>query len=288
MSNSHKKIKLKNKLISPILKWAGGKRQLLSEIDLLMPEKKNKYYYEPFLGGGSVLFHLQPKNAVVNDVNQELINVYNIVKNKLTELIEDLKIHQNNAEYFYKIRALDRQSETYSTLSDIQKASRIIFLNKTCFNGLFRVNSIGEFNSPFGSYKNPNIVNEITLNAVSKFFNDNNIIFKCGDFQDSLIDIKKDSFVYLDPPYDPISLSSNFTGYTKTGFGEFEQKRLKDLCDELDSKGIKFLLSNSCTDFIKDLYKNYNIKIIQAKRSINSNSEARGLVDEVLIRNYEQ
>ncbi|EOU1737756.1 DNA adenine methylase [Clostridium perfringens] len=278
----------KNKIIlaAPVLKWVGGKRQLMSEIEKVLP-KTYTTYYEPFIGGGAVLFELQPKKAVINDVNGELINLYNVIKDDVELLIEDLKKHENTPEYFYSIRELDRKKDKYENLSNIEKASRIVYLNKTCFNGLFRVNKAGEFNSPFGKYKNPNIVDEVTLRAVSKYFNKADIKILNGDFEASLKGIRKGAFVYLDPPYDPVSNSANFTGYDKGGFNRDEQIRLKKLCDKLDKKGVKFLLSNSATDFIKDLYKDYNIKIVKAKRAINSNGNARGEVDEVLVRNYE-
>lgn len=278
----------KNKIIlaAPVLKWVGGKRQLMSEIEKVLP-KTYTTYYEPFIGGGAVLFELQPNKAVINDVNGELINLYNVIKDDVELLIEDLKKHENTPEYFYSIRELDRKKDKYENLSNIEKASRIVYLNKTCFNGLFRVNKAGEFNSPFGKYKNPNIVDEVTLKAVSKYFNKADIKILNGDFEASLKGIRKGAFVYLDPPYDPVSNSANFTGYDKGGFNRDEQIRLKKLCDKLDKKGVKFLLSNSATDFIKDLYKDYNIKIVKAKRAINSNGNARGEVDEVLVRNYE-
>ncbi|EGT0000576.1 DNA adenine methylase [Clostridium perfringens] len=278
----------KNKIIlaAPVLKWVGGKRQLMSEIEKVLP-KTYTTYYEPFIGGGAVLFELQPNKAVINDVNGELINLYNVIKDDVELLIEDLKKHENTPEYFYSIRELDRKKDKYENLSNIEKASRIVYLNKTCFNGLFRVNKAGEFNSPFGKYKNPNIVDEVTLKAVSKYFNKADIKILNGDFEASLKGIRKGAFVYLDPPYDPVSNSANFTGYDKGGFNRDEQIRLKKLCDKLDKKGVKFLLSNSATEFIKDLYKDYNIKIVKAKRAINSNGNARGEVDEVLVRNYE-
>ena len=172
-------------------------------------------------------------------------------------------------------------------MSDTEKASRLIYLNKTCYNGLFRVNSMGEFNSPFGSYKSPNIVNEPTLRAIHSYFQNADITFLSGDFEVAVKGLKKGTFVYFDPPYDPVSASSNFTGYTNLGFGKQEQRRLKEVCDKLNAKGIKFLLSNSATDFILDLYKEYNIEKISAKRVINSNANNRGNVDEVLIRNYD-
>ncbi len=274
-----------NHLVTPVLKWVGGKRQLMSEIKKYIP--KFTTYYEPFVGGGAVLFELQPKKAVINDVNEELINLYNVIKFNVEELIQDLKIHKNESGYFYNIRELDRDVETYSTLTPVQRASRVHYLNKTCYNGLFRVNSAGQFNTPFGNYKNPNITNEITLRAVSNYFNEANITFLNVDFEEALRGIRKGSFVYFDPPYDPISDSSNFTGYAKGGFDRNEQIRLKKLCDKLDKQGVKFLLSNSATPFIKELYKEYKIEIIKAKRAINSQADKRGEIDEVLIRNYE-
>lgn len=280
-----KKYEKKNKLVNPILKWVGGKRQLLPEITKLLPDKITTYY-EPFLGGGALLFHLQPKKAFVNDINPELINLYTIIKESPKELIEDLKKHVNESEYFYEVRGLDR-TEKYMTMSNVEKASRILYLNKTCYNGLFRVNSMGEFNTPFGKYKNPKIVEEITINAVSHYFNNSDIRITSCDYKEALKGIRKGSFVYFDPPYDPISDSSSFTGYAKGGFGKEEQIRLKEFCDTLTQKGVKFLLSNSATPFIKELYKDYQINFVRAKRNINSKKELRGEVEEVLIRNYE-
>lgn len=276
----------RNPLVEPVLKWVGGKRQLLKDIEIHIPRKFSTFY-EPFLGGGAVLFHLQPHKAVVNDINEELINVYTVIRDNVEELIEDLKKHKNEAEYFYNIRELDRDKEAYNRLSSIKKASRIIYLNKTCYNGLFRVNQQGEFNTPFGRYKNPNIVNEVTLRAVSNYFIKAQITFKCIDFEESVKGIRKGSFVYFDPPYDPVSDSANFTGYDKGGFDRDEQIRLKQLCDKLNNRNVKFLLSNSATEFILDLYKDYNIAIVKAKRAINSRGDKRGEVNEVLVKNYE-
>lgn len=276
-----------NKLVTPFLKWVGGKRQLIPSIVELLPKNiKNLNYVEPFIGGGAVLFHLQPKNAVINDYNKELINVYNVIKNNLTELIVDLNKHNNNSEYFYKIRGLDR-TEQFHDLTPIQRASRIIYLNKTCFNGLYRVNNAGEFNAPFGYYKNPNIVNEPTLKAVSKYLNSNKIVIQNVDYEIPLKDLNQKSFVYLDPPYHPISESSNFTGYVQGGWDIYDQIRLRDTCNDLNSKGVKFLLSNSSSPQIKELYKDYQINIVKANRVINSNGADRGEIDELLIRNYE-
>jgi len=276
----------KNPLVAPVLKWLGGKRQLLHDIERHIPEKYSTYY-EPFLGGGAVLFALQPQRAVVNDMNEELINVYRVIRDNVDELIEDLKKHKNEADYYYAIRELDRDKGRYRQLDNIKKASRILYLNKTCYNGLFRVNQQGEFNAPFGRHKNPNIVNETTLRAVSHYLNRAKITFRCGDFVEAVKGIRKGSFVYFDPPYDPVSNSANFTGYDKSGFDREEQIRLKKLCDKLNGRGVKFLLSNSATDFILDLYKDYNITIIQAKRIINSKVDKRGRVSEVLVKNYD-
>lgn len=276
-----------DKLVSPILKWVGGKRQLLPEIRTHIP-KKISTYYEPFIGGGAVLFDLQPKKAVINDTNSELINLYKVVKYDVEALIKELANHKNEEDYFYEVRAWDRDHTFYQQLTDIQRAARIHYLNKTCYNGLFRVNQAGQFNAPFGRYKNPNIKNEITLKAVSEYFNSANIKFENTDFVEAIKGIRKGAFVYFDPPYDPVSGSANFTGYTQGGFDRYEQVRLKELCDKLDARGVKFLLSNAATDFILDLYKDYEIQKVQAKRVINSNGDARGEVDEVLVKNYEE
>lgn len=277
--------KAKNKLVMPFLKWVGGKRQLMNEIEPLLPNKISTYY-EPFIGGGAVFLNQQPKKAVINDYNTELINVYEVVRDNVEELIEDLATHENESEYFYKIRVQDRE-KGFEELSPLKRASRVIYLNKTCFNGLYRVNSSGEFNTPFGRYKSPNIVNEPVLRAVSKYLQSNNIELVSGDFEDALKGARRGAFVYLDPPYDPLSKSSNFTGYVEGGFGSEQQERLRDVCIKLDQKGVNFLLSNSATPFIKDLYNDFEIIEVGAKRHINSVASKRGEVTEVLVRNYE-
>ena len=226
----------------------------------------------------------------MNDYNSELINVYNVIKDHPEELIKELQFHKENntAEYFYMVREYDRNIEIFSQMTIVQKAARIIYLNKTCYNGLYRVNSAGQFNSPYGKYKNPNIVNELVVRAMSKYFNENSITIKNGDYKEVLKGLRKGTFVYLDPPYMPISTSSSFTGYTENGFNEDKQRELKEECDKLNKKGIKFLQSNSDCEFIRELYKDYNIKIIRAKRSINSKGNSRGEINEVLIYNYEE
>ena len=275
----------KNLLLSPILKWVGGKRQLLSEIIPLIDESCDNYV-EPFIGGGAVLFRLQPKKAIINDYNTELINVYRTVRDDLDGLVALLKEHEkyNSSDYYYEVRALDRTPD-FDKMSNLEKAARIIYLNKTWYNGLYRVNSLGQFNSPYGRYKNPNIVNEVVLRAISKYLNRNEISIRSGDYKDVLNDIEKNSFVYLDPPYMPISSSSSFTGYTEGGFGYDKQVELKEECDKLNSKGVHFLQSNSDCEEIRELYKDYRIKVVKAKRAINSDAKKRGQINEVLIYN---
>ena len=276
-----------NPIAQPVLKWAGGKRQLLPVIRMHLP-KQDTYseYYEPFVGGGAVLFDLQPRKATINDVNGEIINLYKVVRESLDELVVALKRHKNEPDYYYKVREQDRKKE-YSKLSDAERAARIIFLNKTCYNGLFRVNSQGQFNVPFGKYKNPNIVNEVILKAVRNYLKSTEITFRNGDFEAAVAGIRKKSFVYFDPPYHPISDTSSFTGYALNGFDEDEQIRLKSLCDKLNRLGCKFLLSNSYCDFICDLYKDYKVIKLEASRSINSVGSSRGKIFEVLVKNYE-
>lgn len=275
----------KNKLAAPVVKWVGGKRQLLDEIAPRLP-KRITTYCEPFLGGGAVLFSLQPRNAIVNDLNADLMLVYEVIRDNVELLIAALERHENTAEYFYNIRDLDRDKNAYREMSAVERASRIIYLNKTCYNGLFRVNASGEFNSPFGHYKNPNIVNAPVLRAVSKYLTANNIQLLHIDFEEVLQRVPRGGFVYLDPPYDPVSDTASFTGYNRGGFGREEQERLKRCCDELAARGVRFLLSNSATSFIKELYTGYTVEIVHAKRAINSDASKRGAVEEVLIRNY--
>ncbi len=275
------------KVPQPFLKWAGGKRQLLPEITKYIPKNFNTYY-EPFVGAGAVLFELQPKKAVINDINDELINVYDVIKNQVDELIEDLKQHKNEKDYFYSIRNLDRTPQ-YTSLSPVKRASRIIYLNKTCFNGLFRVNSRGEFNVPFGKYKNPKIVNEELLRAVHAYLNSADIEMMNTDFIHAVEKAGQGDFVYFDPPYDPVSETSSFTNYSLSGFNREDQLRLRDLCLELHERGVRFLLSNSATDFIVDIYgeKGFLVERVDASRNINSVGSKRGKIAEVLVRNFE-
>ncbi|MBR2675163.1 MAG: DNA adenine methylase [Mogibacterium sp.] len=276
----------KNKLVRPILKWVGGKRQLLEEIEKRLP-KRISYYVEPFVGGGAVLFDRQPQYVRINDYNKELINVYRVVRDNPDALIEELKNHEkkndeSGSEWFYLVRGIDRTPE-FENLSDVKRAARIIYLNKTCYNGLFRVNSAGQLNVPYGRYKHPNIVNEVGIRALHVYFCNADIEIREGDFADCLIDLPKEAFVYLDPPYMPITATSAFTGYTQGGFGYDKQVRLRDECVKLREQGIHFLQSNSDCEEIRELYKSFKIETVDAKRAINSRGDRRGTVKEVLI-----
>lgn len=266
----------------PIVKWVGGKRQLMFELLKNMPKNYNRYF-EPFIGGGALFFALQPDNAYISDMNEELINLYQVVRDNVDELVADLQKHDICKEYFMEIRNIDRMEE-YKNWSDVKKASRFIYLNRTCFNGMYRVNSKGEFNVPFGHYKNPRILDENNLINCSNLLQRTEI--KHADFSEILKKVKKGDFVYFDPPYVPLNETSSFTSYTKDGFDLDMQLGLREVCDELDSMGVKFLLSNSDTQFVNELYENYNIKKVFASRQINANADGRGKITEVLVRNY--
>lgn len=266
----------------PIVKWVGGKRQLMFELLENMPDDYNRYF-EPFIGGGALFFELQPDNAYISDMNDELINLYQVVRNNVEDLISDLKEHDISKEYFMNIRNIDR-TEEFANWSDVKRASRFIYLNRTCFNGMYRVNSKGEFNVPFGHYKNPRIVDENNLKNCSNLLKRTEI--KHADFSEILTKVKKGDFVYFDPPYVPLSETSSFTSYTKDGFDIDMQFKLRDVCDELDEIGVKFLLSNSDAKLVNELYEKYNIKKVFASRQINANAEGRGKITEVLVRNY--
>lgn len=272
--------------ITPIVKWAGGKTQLLGEMTSLLPTEEFTAYCEPFLGGGAMLFCIQPGVAYINDINSGLMNVYNIIKYYPEALIAKLSGYENTAEFYAKIRELDRDFERFAALSAVQQAARFIYLNKTCFNGLYRENKQGQFNVSYGKYKNPNFVNASGIRSMSQYFNVANIIFTSVDFSLVLNSLPSGTFVYLDPPYDPISETANFTSYTRYGFTKEEHIRLRECCDALTARGIKFMLSNSDTDFIRSLYAGYDITKVFAKRFINCNGNGRGAVKELIIRNY--
>ncbi len=273
-----------SRVLRPFLKWAGGKRRLLTQIRPFVP-KQFDTYFEPFLGAGAVFFDLHSKRAVVNDLNAELINVYRVIQQDLEALLTDLTRHRNEKDYYYAVRDLDRCA-AFPQLTPVQRASRILFLNKTCFNGLFRVNRHNEFNVPFGRYKNPKICNEVILRAVHQYLTSNDIRIYNDDFEAIALQAQAGDFVYFDPPYDPVSDTASFTGYNINGFNREAQIRLKAVTDVLTARGCPVLLSNSATPFIRQLYREYKLVGMTANRTINSNGKRRGEVHEVLIMNY--
>jgi DNA adenine methylase len=268
----------------PFVKWAGGKRQLVNELLKNKPTHHNRYF-EPFVGGGALFFEIAPDKAYISDVNADLINTYKVIKNHVDKLITDLKKHKYKEDYFYELRNLDRR-ETFQQLSPVERASRFIYLNKTCFNGLYRVNSQGFYNVPFGFYKNPKIVDEENLRACSKALSNTRI--KNTSFSALEKFCKEGDFVYFDPPYIPISKTSYFTSYSKEGFSSQEQEALRDLFNMLTTKGVYCMLSNSSSEEVRKMYKDYSDEIytVNASRIINCKSEKRGKIQEVIITNY--
>ena len=271
----------------PFVKWAGGKRQILDKLKKYVPLEFNTYY-EPFVGGGALLFELTPKSAVINDSNQELMNVYKVLLDyeEFAKMCKELNKHErlHSEEYYYKIRDLDRDLKKYQKLANYQKAARTIYLNKACFNGLYRVNSKGLFNVPFNKKNKVCTYESSNLLLVDNYFVNNDIKIMSTDFEKSVENCQENDFVYFDPPYD--TLNNSFTSYTEEGFTKKDQERLFKTFKKLDQKGVKVMLSNHNTDFIKELYKDYNFHVITAKRNINSNGNKRGLVEEVIITNY--
>jgi DNA adenine methylase len=276
--------------VKPYLKWAGGKRQLLSALKDYLPKDASGYaYYEPFVGAGAVFFELMPQKAVINDSNAQLMLTYRVIKEKVEALVALLRNHEgrNGKDYFYAIRNLDRDAGHFCALTDVEKAARLIFLNKTCFNGLYRVNSRGFFNVPYGKYKNPAICEESVLRHISEYLNNNEIILLNTDFERAVSSAGTDSFIYFDPPYHSPD-KTGFTGYQADGFGEREQERLRDVMLGMTRRGARCLLSNADTEYIRSLYDHacFDIIAVQAKRSISSDAAGRGSVNEVLIKNW--
>jgi len=267
------------------LKWAGGKTQMLSQYATLYPKEFNNYF-EPFLGSGAVFFHVKqkfkPKKCFLSDVNEDLINTFKAVKEQPEALIKLLKEHKakdNSREYF------NQQRERFNTLkSGLEKASIFIYLNKTCFNGLYRVNSNGKFNVPFGKYPNPAILQEEKIRKASKLLQDVNI--SESNFSEVIKEAKEGDFIYFDPPYFPLSKTSSFTSYQKGVFLENEQIELARVFRELHNKGCFVMLSNSDTPFIHQLYQGFTITPVKARRAINCIGAKRGKINEIVITNY--
>ena len=273
--------------VKPFVKWAGGKRQILDKLKEHLPEEYNTYY-EPFVGGGALLFELEPTNAVINDFNEELINVYKVLCDevKFNKMIKLLNKHEtkHSEEYYYEIRNKDRNKRSFKRLAAHTRAARTIYLNKACFNGLYRVNSKGEFNVPFGKKDKINTYEGSNLNLLNYYLTSNNFQILNGDFEKAVESAQKGDFIYFDPPYD--SDTSTFTSYTEIGFGKDEQIRLAKVFKDLSNRGCHVMLSNHNTKLINELYSEFNIHVIEAKRNINSNGQKRGSVEEVIITNY--
>ena len=274
--------------LRPFVKWAGGKRQLISTMDSHFP-KEFGTYFEPFLGGGAVLFHLLSGNPAqrcsVSDLNSDLVLTYITIRDRVDELISSLKSHSkkylaSRSSYYYKVREAEPAGQ-------IAKCSRLIFLNRTCFNGLYRVNSRGKFNVPMGRYSNPSIVNEDNLLAASRILRSKNIAIRCRDFSAILDEAKRGDFIYLDPPYQPVSKTASFTSYTSRNFGLEDLKRLVSLCEDLDSRGCKVIFSNSDTRQVRDMFDGpWKTLRVRANRAINSNHKKRANHSELLIKNF--
>lgn len=279
---------IKKVTLQPFTKWTGGKRQLLPVIRELMPKTYNRYF-EPFVGGGALFFDLAPKDAVINDFNAELINCYQQIKDNPQELIEILKVHQeyNSKEYYLDLRSADRD-ERIDMMSEVQRAARILYMLRVNFNGLYRVNSKNQFNVPYGRYKNPKIVDEELISAISVYINNNQLEIKVGDFEKAIVDVRTGDFVYFDPPYIPLSETSAFTSYTHEGFSFADQVRLRDAFKRLSDTGAYVILSNSSSALVEELYKDFNIHYVEATRTNGAKSSSRGKISEIIVTNYEK
>ncbi|AYJ79531.1 DNA methyltransferase [Aliarcobacter cryaerophilus ATCC 43158] len=282
---------VREKTFQPFVKWVGGKRGLLSQIIPLLPKKFNNYF-EPFVGGGALFFELKNLGLLDNkeiflfDINSELINAYNVVKNYPNQLINELETfkQKHTKEFYYEIRAWDRQNN-FLQRSEIQRASRFIYLNKTCFNGLYRVNKKNQNNVPIGNYKNPNICDYGVILSASNALQNVNILN--DSYKEVLKYASKDDLVYFDPPYYPLTQTSSFTSYSEFEFLEKEQIELFDIFRSLSEKRCKVAQSNSNSKFINNVYNEYKIyEIIFANRNINSKISQRGKIQELLIRSY--
>lgn len=274
----------------PFVKWAGGKTQLLDRIHELMPKEYNDYF-EPFVGGGALLFSVAPKSFTINDFNSELIQAYKCFTNEddFKKLIECLDFHQehHSEERYYEVREMDK-SPDFLNHPIYERAARMIYLNKSCFNGLYRVNGKGFFNVPSGKKKKVVCYEKENLEEIRRFFSNSKLKIMNGDFQDAVKNVKNGDFVYFDPPYDTWEGKDSFTSYAKNPFGKQEQKRLADVYKELSDRGAFVMLSNHNTEYICELYKDFHIHVVEARRAINSKGSGRGNVEEVIITNYEK
>lgn len=279
---------VKNMCMSPVVKWAGGKRQILEKLKANLPEKFNNYF-EPFIGGGALLFDLAPKNATINDVNQELLAIYTCLKDdELYRLmLEELDKHEkyHSEEYYYQVREWDRDPR-FELEPLWKRAARAIYLNKSCFNGLYRVNAKGYFNVPSAKKEHVVTYSKANMEEIHEYFKDDNVTILSGDFVEATRNANEGDFVYFDPPYDSWEDKESFTAYSKFDFNKDDQRRLADCFKDLTNRGVKCMLSNHNTAYINELYNGFNIQIIKAKRMINANAAGRGAVEEVIITNY--
>lgn len=266
----------------PFIKWVGGKGQLLHHLIKRAPPTYGRYF-EPFLGGGALFFGLRPEDAFLSDTNGELINTYRVVRDSVEALIAELARHRYDEAHYYAVREWDRAAD-YSTRSPVTRAGRFIFLNKTGFNGLHRVNSKGQFNVPFGDYKNPTIVDAANLRRCSAALA--GVEIDVAGYLAVEAKAKGGDFVYLDPPYAPLTATSNFTSYTAGGFDRADQERLRDLCLRLDKKGVHLMVSNSSAPLILDLYAQFRVELVDARRFVNARAAGRGAVKEVIVTNF--
>ncbi len=272
--------KRKKKLVRPFVKWAGGKTKLLSSLMALVPAQYDRYV-EPFVGGGALFFEISPCNALLSDSNTELINCYKIVRDKPSELIDCLSSMVVNEENFYVIRKMATE-----TLTDLQRAARLIYLNKTCYNGLYRVNKNGQFNTPFGKYTKVRLFDKGSLMAASQALQ--TAIVEENDFESILLkQVGVRDFIYLDPPYPSVGRYSDFKRYTKRFFDEDEHRRLAKAVHEIDSRGCKFILSNAKHPLVNELYSKFRKIDVEAPRYINCQGENRGGVPELIITNIQ-
>lgn len=275
----------KNEL-TPFVKWAGGKKQLIKKIKNKMPNKFGTFY-EPFIGGGAVFLNAKPENGVINDINKELINVYRQLKNDpipVIKAVNELDKNGGDKEYYYLLR--DKYNKKiFKKELDVECAALLIWINKHCFNGLYRVNSKGFFNVPYNNKTTGKSIDENNLIRIGHYLKESNIDIKCEDFEKCCKDVKEGDFVYFDSPYLPVSETAQFTDYTKNGFSMDDHIRLSELFEDLDRRGAKIMLSNHDVKLVYKLYGDYNIESIDVKRSINSNAEKR-FGKEVIITNY--
>ncbi|MBP2624034.1 DNA adenine methylase [Streptococcus oricebi] len=280
------KLEQEKVILQPFTKWTGGKRKLLANLNALMPEVYDRYY-EPFIGGGALFFDRAPESALINDFNSELINCYRQIKDNPLQLIALLKEHQahNSKEYYLELRAADRDGRI-DKMTDVERAARIMYMLRVNFNGLYRVNSKNQFNVPYGRYKNPKIVDPEMIQMISSYLNKYDIQIISGDFEKAVEEVGKGDFVYFDPPYIPLSETSDFTSYTHEGFSYQDQVRLRDTFKRLSDRGAYVMLSNSSSPLAEELYKDFKIHYVEAIRTNGASSKSRGRISEIIVTNY--